>query len=517
MWLAARRAWRVRNAVVVAFVGGVTLLGSSAGVAADAPDEPASVGGETRVGPVPPPSTRLSGAAVTSADGIPLPSTPLLDDFNRPDGPLGSTWAAISHTESALGIRTNVVKKVSGGIASAYWTGGPVGPDAEAYVDSNGVGCCQQVQETVRLYLRVQDVAPAAWDGYELISWFGITGNRWWIRKYVDGTYTDLAQVPTGVWVHMLFRAVGDRLEGWASNDGVNWSLLIQATDSTFQGAGYMGFAVENTVPSADNFGGGTLGGGGHGTAALDRSIGQLGVGRGPVGNNASAVVAEPVNTLTGAFVHAETDLSLASSGVPFEWTRTYTSADTAAGRFGQGWTDTYQASVELQPNGDALVKGDDGQRLAFPTDGAGQFVKPPGALATLESVASGYRLTTSEQLVYEFDSAGKLLSKRDRNGQGVTLGYDATGRLEAVTDSAGATATVSYATGDLVSGVALSDGRSVSYGYTSGRLTSVTDVRGKTWQYTYDTAGRLASIVDPLGHAQVSNVYDQPSGRVTS
>ena len=54
-------------------------------------------------------------------------------------------------------------------------------------------------------------------------------------------------------------------------------------------------------------------------------------------------------------------------------------------------------------------MKGDDGQRLAFPTDGAGQFVKPPGALATLESVASGYRLTTSEQLVYEFDSAGKL------------------------------------------------------------------------------------------------------------
>ena len=253
------------------------------------------------------------------------------------------------------------------------------------------------------------------------------------------------------------------------------------------------------------------------GSQPAEQLIGSTCLGKGSIGNVSCGAVAEPVNTLTGAFVHAETDLAMASSGVPFEWTRTYTSADTESGRFGEGWTDTYQVSVEILPNGDALVKGDEGQRFTFPALGGGAFETPPAAMADLETVSGGYRLTTAEQLVYEFDSAGKLLSKRDRNGQGVTLTYDGSGRLQTVTDAAGHTATVAYNGGSLVSGVSLSDGRSVGYGYTSGRLTSVTDVRGKVWSYTYDGGGRLATVVDPLSHTQVSNVYDATSGRVTS
>jgi len=236
----------------------------------------------------------------------------------------------------------------------------------------------------------------------------------------------------------------------------------------------------------------------------------------GSIGMTTSATAADPVNTFTGAFVHAETDLALAGTGVPFELTRSYTSADTASGRFGQGWTDTYQASVTIEADGDAVVKGDEGQRLTFDSQGGGVFVDPPGARASLASIPGGYRLTTSDQLVYEFDSTGRLLSKRNRNAQGVTLTYDGGGRLQTVSTQSGDTATFAHNAENLVSAVSLSDGRSVSYGYTSGRLTSFTDARGKQWTYTYDAGGRLATIVDPLGHAQVSNVYDQTSGRVT-
>ncbi len=240
-------------------------------------------------------------------------------------------------------------------------------------------------------------------------------------------------------------------------------------------------------------------------------------LGGGSLGKAPCGTVSDPVNTLTGAFTHAETDLTLPSTGVPFELTRTYSSAEALSGRLGPGWTDTYQASLVVQPSGDVVAKGDEGQRLTFAALGGGAFDGGPGAQSTLVSIAGGYRLTTFEQLVYEFDTAGKLLSKKDRNGQGVTLAYDGSGRLATVTDSASNVATFAYNASNLVSGISLSDGRSVGYGYTAGLLTSFTDVRGKTWQYTYDGAGRLATIVDPLAHTQVSNVYDAASGRVVS
>lgn len=505
---------RIGWAAVVA--AGLVLAVSASAGAADSDGEPSAVGGAVRTGAKPPVGSPKAGAASTVSGGLPLPATPLLDDFNRADGPLGSSWAQIT-TQGTLGIQGNVVKKTSGGLGLYYWTPASYGPDSEAYLDSAGVGCCQQLQETVRLYLRVQSVAPAAFNGYELISWFGITGNGWWIRKYVDGAFTDLAQTGAGEWGHMLFRATGTTLEGWGSNDGVNWSLVLQASDSTYQGAGRIGFAVENTVPSADNFGGGTLGGSsGGGSQPPAQTYGTF-CENGTLANTACGVVSDPVNTLTGGFTHAETDLSLASTGVPFEWTRTYTSSDTVSGRLGPAWTDTYQASLEVQANGDMVAKGDEGQRLLFTAEGGGTFAAAPGGHATLTAVAGGHELTTNDQLVYRFDSGGKLLSKKDRNGQGVTLAYDGSGRLQTVTDSAGRTATVAYNANGLVSGVSLSDGRSVSYGYTSDRLTSFTDVRGKQWQYGYDAGGRLATIVDPLNHTQVANVYDPTSGRVTA
>lgn len=250
-------------------------------------------------------------------------------------------------------------------------------------------------------------------------------------------------------------------------------------------------------------------------TQPLEQTTGVCGAGS--VALAACNTLSDPINTLTGAFTHAETDLTLASTGVPFELTRSYTSADPTVGRFGPGWTDNFAISLQVQPNGDVVAHGEEGQLVTFVSLGGGVFDGAAGARATLETIAGGYRLTRTDQVVFEFDTQGRLTSKKDRNGQGVSLAYDASGRLQTVTDAAGNTATFAYNANDLVSGVSLSDGRSVSYAYTAGRLTSFTDVRGKVWTYTYDAGGRLATIVDPLNHVQVSNVYDATSGRVTS
>jgi YD repeat-containing protein len=239
--------------------------------------------------------------------------------------------------------------------------------------------------------------------------------------------------------------------------------------------------------------------------------------GSGTHGKTPSKAVSDPVNTLTGAFTHQVLDLDLPATGVSFALVRSYTSADSSVGRFGRGWWDSYAVSLTEETNGDALLKGEEGQEIRYTLLADGSFQGSPGSLSTLAAVSGGYKLTRADQTVYNFDQQGRLTSVEDRNQQGVTLAYDGSGRLSTVTDSADRAATFSYDGASVQpSSVSLPDGRDVSFGYTNGLLTSVTDVRGKVWTYTYDGGDRLATIVDPLSHTQVTNVYNATTGRIT-
>lgn len=450
--------------------------------------------------------------ADTSSDGFALPATPLLDDFNRPSGPLGPNWSHFFGGATVVIANNREARSTADPVSGYLWSPAVFGPDQEIHVDvenslKNNLG-------TVRLFLRLGDTNGGGMDGYELRAQRTISSTLYTLFRLQDGVEVTLVlNYPADYQRYVLFRVIGNTLKTWGSDDRINWTPRATATDSTFPGQGKIGIGLTTVNQWINEVGGGTL----VSPPPPALSYGDPDGGCNPLACSPTVTVFDPVNTFTGAFVHNETDLSLASTGVPFELTRSYTSADAASGRFGPGWTDTYQASVTIQGNGDAVVKGDEGQRLTFPSLGGGAFGDPSGSRAALTTIAGGYRLTRIDQVVYEFDSAGKLVSKKDRNGQGVTLAYDGSGRLSTITDSAGNTATFSYNASNLVSGVSLSDGRSTGYGYTSGRLTSFTDVRGKQWSYGYDAGGRLATITDPLSHAQVTNVYDPTSGRVTS
>jgi RHS repeat-associated protein len=222
---------------------------------------------------------------------------------------------------------------------------------------------------------------------------------------------------------------------------------------------------------------------------------------------------AEPVNSATGAFTTKATDLALPGVGVPFVFSRSYTSADTTEGRLGPGWTDSFSASLAVQQNGDVLLHGEDGQQVLYSIQDDGTF-KALGALSTLTAVTGGYELVTHKQIHYIFDAAGTLQSMKDRNAQGVSLSYDGGGKLTSVSDSVGRQVTFTY-NGSLISNVALPDGRDVSFGYTNGYLTSVTDARGNNSSYLYDGGARLWKIIDQNQHTVVQNTYGS-DGRVT-
>lgn len=230
---------------------------------------------------------------------------------------------------------------------------------------------------------------------------------------------------------------------------------------------------------------------------------------------NPTAARSEPVNTATGNYFTAATDLSLPGVGLPFEFTRTYNSLDTTSGPLGPGWTHSYAASVAVQGNGDVVFRAEDGQRLLYTLQPDGSFKGAPGAHSTVSAVAGGYELVRHDQVRYRFDANGKLTELRDRNDNAVTLQYT-NGLLGSITDTVGRTVTLTYDGSSLLTGLSSSDGREVSYQYTAGRLSSAVDGRGGVTRYTYDPGGRLATIVDANNHTVATNVYGS-DGRIVS
>lgn len=434
------------------------------------------------------------------------PSTPILDNFNRADeNPLsqGGNWSSAGVDGGAALILSN--SQVSGNGRSSHRVAQTSEP-MEAYAT---ISAGPATLQALTVFIALNDVGTSAWDGYGLrvINVFS-TDEQYRIRKIVDGVETN---IPGGGWdepfsgagERLLLRKEGDMLEAWKSNAGSGtWTLKASVTDSSYS-SGRIGLRV--TAQSGggaawDDFGGGGIVTGG-GPPPPAQSNGTS-CGRGSIALTASCTLSDPVNTLTGSFVHQEQDLSLPGTGVTFDWTRTYTSGDATAGSLGPGWTHSYAAKLLIEGDGDVTARGEEGQELFFSKQGDGSYVGAAGALASLSLNGGVYTLMRSDQVAYTFDAQGVLTSIKDRNNQGLTFGYTS-GRLVTVTDAAGRQATVSYNASNLVSQVSLQDGRSVGYGYTSGRLTSVTDVRGN---YTCDAAGRLLTTTDPLGNVTTNH-----------
>jgi RHS repeat-associated protein len=232
---------------------------------------------------------------------------------------------------------------------------------------------------------------------------------------------------------------------------------------------------------------------------------------------NPSHYQAEPVNTATGAYNTTETDGQLAGLGIPFTFTRAYSSDNPYSGPLGPGWTDSMNVFLTAG-SGTETLSDEDGQQTVFTSTGGGAYHGPAGSLSTLSAVSGGgWLLTRHDQDELVFSASGQLTSETDRNGIGLNLAYNNAGQLASVTDDAGRTVTFSYNGSGLLTTMSLPLGRSVSYAYNgAGELASVTDAAGGVTSYTYSAAGLLATITDQDGHQVVANTYDD-SGRVVS
>lgn len=233
-----------------------------------------------------------------------------------------------------------------------------------------------------------------------------------------------------------------------------------------------------------------------------------------------SGSTADPVNTATGNFFHEETDLTIASRGLPLAFTRYYNSRDSRPGSLGPGWTHSYNVTLTENANQVSVAWGD-GRTDYWTLTGGSYQPSTAGLYDTLvKNGDNTWRVTRKNLDRYNFDTTGRLTGIIDKNGNATTLAYNNgtwPNRVTEVTDPANRTLTLAYDANGFLTSVTdcASPPRVVQYAYTSGRLTAVTDVLGHTIQYSYDPNGWLATIIDQRSVTTIINTYDA-SGRVS-
>lgn len=230
------------------------------------------------------------------------------------------------------------------------------------------------------------------------------------------------------------------------------------------------------------------------------------------------AYESDPISTSTGNYLYQPTDIvHRGGRGVPATFTRTYNSSAAAtAGSLGYGWTHQWAVTVSATVDA-ATVTWGDGHTDTYPKDAAGNFVAPPDVDDVLVATADGYELSTPADLVWRFDTSGRLVSLTDASGNAILVGYDSGGNMTSVTDGSGRSIQLTYdAVGRIVTATdAL--GQAWTYTYDAdGNLSTATDPAAGTWRYTYDGLHRLTSLTDPDGNLLASNTYDT-EGRVAA
>jgi len=167
-----------------------------------------------------------------------------------------------------------------------------------------------------------------------------------------------------------------------------------------------------------------------------------------------------------------------------------------------------------LQDNAVSVALGD--RVLEFHLQPDGSFTPPPGVTLSLTKDGSGhFVLSERHGNVYQFNEEGKLATITDLWGRAQTFAY-ADGKLATVTDCYGRVLTLSY-TGELLTSVSDGLGRSVGYTHDAGAktLTQVTDVEGKDSHFVYDADKRMTELKNHALETLVVNVAFDAQDRV--
>jgi RHS repeat-associated protein len=222
------------------------------------------------------------------------------------------------------------------------------------------------------------------------------------------------------------------------------------------------------------------------------------------------ATNSDPVNTATGNYNYAATDLRVPGRGLDVELSRSYNSQDSTFGPLGNGWSHSFNIYLANITSASASVHYSDGKVLDYINQpGTSSFTSSyPGFYDTLIRNSDGtWTLKKTDQKNYQFDASGKLTRIQDRDNNQISLSYSG-GNLAQVTDTVGRAFNFTYS-GSLLTSLTDSGGRNLQFSYdTNSNLISFRDANGNTNSYTYDSSNQLTRIVDGRGNNLVVNSY---------
>lgn len=231
----------------------------------------------------------------------------------------------------------------------------------------------------------------------------------------------------------------------------------------------------------------------------------------------------------TGELIHTRTLFEVPGNGYERDFSLRYFSNLDFDGPQGQGWTHTFDGRIDLQENGDVLLRDGEGRELLFAVDGDG-YTSPAGFYALLEAVRKGrkqklkgWRLTHADRSVWEFDKNGRWKRMTRPDGQRVSFSRDRDHNLRRIRTPEGRSYKFRYGRDDRLTSITIPGRRTFCFTYdASGRLVEIErplrkqDAEAVAFGYSYTPEGRLEAIRNSAGQLTCEVGYDG-GGRTTS
>ena len=195
----------------------------------------------------------------------------------------------------------------------------------------------------------------------------------------------------------------------------------------------------------------------------------------------------------------------------------------------GQSWAHNHSDALQVVANTSATLIQGNGSTSAFtwnaPTS-TWAATTGTSTLVAITSPVSGYQLKQAEDdSTWQFDTAGKLLSKTERNGWTTTYSYitsgNGAGQLGSITNAFGRSINLAYNAAGQLSSATMPDGQVVSYTFdSSARLITVGYPGNVSKTYLYEDSRwphSVTGIIDERGTRLATVVYDAQGRAVES
>lgn len=184
-------------------------------------------------------------------------------------------------------------------------------------------------------------------------------------------------------------------------------------TVQNWQGAGYI------DLDPTTNAGGYIISGGWAGGSTTGPGGGDAG-GPGDGGTTAG----DPVNIANGNLFHTELDYALPAEARDIDITRHYNSMVGTSGPFGQGWTYSYNETIEEQGDGSVIYTDGSGAIYLYTKNPDDSYQRPAGMFSELTISGGGFLIREKDGTSHNFDLSGRLTSIVDRNSNQLTFTY---------------------------------------------------------------------------------------------